>query len=207
MLKTVNPENKKNEYCRCTQNINEFCKLLYSGIFSRRDIEDFLKVNTDCAYDYINKISEYVCEKYANDVALYIELAKNYLNRNINEAIKYLNLYKQKGVNNIEGLLLLAKLYRQKGAMSKFRNIVRSIEVNNQTLISVIEELLDSYLFDKKVNYSKSKIIKIIKGFYKKKSEDDVYILDKILNKIIDNKILDANLKNIKNNIKIKLQY
>lgn len=179
------------------QNTNEFGKLLYAGIFSKRDIEDYLKVNPDCADDYINKISEYICEKYENDLALYIELAKNYLNRNINEAIKYLNLYKQKGGNNKEVLFLLAKLYRQKGFISKFRNIIRSIELDSETPISVIEELFDSYLFDKKINYSKPKIIKIIKCFNKKKSENDICILGKILNKIIDNKILDANLKNM----------
>jgi hypothetical protein len=49
------------------------------------------------------------------------------------------------------------------------------MDVNNETPISVIEELLDSCLFDKKINYSRSKIIKIIKSFYKKKSKMDLY--------------------------------
>ncbi|MFA7675566.1 MAG: hypothetical protein WCY38_05820, partial [Endomicrobiia bacterium] len=179
------------------QDINEFGKLLNNGIFSKSDIDDFLKTNPDCADDYMNKISEYVCEKYKNEITLYIELGKNYLNRNTNEAIKYLNYYKKKGGNNKEVLFLLAKLYRQKGFVSKSKDIITNIDLDKETPISVIEELFDIYLLDKKINSSKSGIIKIIKYLNNNKSKDNIHILGKILNKIIDNKILDKNLNNI----------
>jgi len=119
--------------------ITEFQKILKSDNFSKNEIEDFLKANPDCSDIYIKEITMYVCEKYKNEINIYLEIAKCYLNRNTDESIKYLEIYKSNGGNNQDALILLMKLYRNIGKLNKALEIAGSINCDNNR--EAIEEV------------------------------------------------------------------
>ena len=111
--------------------IQEFKNILYKNIFNKYDIEEFLKNNMVFDIAYVREIEKYINEKYKNEINLYLELAKYYLNKDINKSIKYLEQYMANGGQDQAALMLLIKLYRDIGNLKKVFKIVKNIKFNN----------------------------------------------------------------------------
>ncbi|MDD4165886.1 MAG: radical SAM protein [Endomicrobiaceae bacterium] len=164
--------------------ITEFQKILKSDNFSKNEIEDFLKANPDCSDIYIKEITMYVCEKYKNEINIYLEIAKCYLNRNTDESIKYLEIYKSNGGNNQDALILLMKLYRNIGKLNKALEIAGSINCDNNR--EAIEEVFGVLMLldvnDKRFKQNLENIFKYVDNY---KNKDKKNLFDRISNEML----------------------
>ena len=169
------------------QNINEFGRMLNSGMFDKNDIEEFLKNNSECHEEYIKAITEYVNLKYSRETGIYLEIAKSYLTKDLDQSIKYMEIYKANGGKNQDALILLMKLYIDKGNSEKAIKIAENINLSNgQTAIKeifgVFILLLES---TEKFKQQLDNIIKYIDNYgYEDKKEFLNRILSEILRKI-----------------------
>jgi|GEM_PF-851172 len=176
------------------KDINEFGKLLNTGIFSKEIIENFLKINPDCSDDYINIISEYICEKYKNETNIYIEMARCNLNRDVKKSIKYLETYKINGGDNQDVLMLLLKLYREKGSVNKAIKLADNINFNNN--IEIIEIIFNIYLSGKICEKNKQKFKNIFMEIDKYNSNDKKQLLNKMVMELL-NKVRNENCEHL----------
>ena len=203
------------------QGIEKFQKILNDDFFCKYDIEEFLKTNPKCSDDYIKAIAEYVNVKYKNEINIYLEIAKNYLNKDVNESIKYMEIYKSNGGINQDALMLLMKLYRDKGSTDEAIQIAENINFNNkQTTIEEVfavcmllitdtekfkqqlEDILiciDNYNNKDKEEFLNQILTEILKKIKSENCENLIFIVLKNLNNLI--------LRNKKLQVKTVLSY
>ena len=177
------------------QDVNEFGRLLDTGIFSKEHIEHFLKTNPKCLDDYINKIiSKYIRKKYKNETNIYLEMARYNLSRDIKKSIKYLEIYKINGGNNQDVLMLLLKLYRDEGSITKAIELADSINFDNN--IERIEIIFHIYLSGNNCENNKQKFKNILMEIDKYSTNDKKHLLNKMLIDLL-NKVRSENCEHI----------
>ncbi|GAB1401806.1 hypothetical protein MASR1M68_07170 [Elusimicrobiota bacterium] len=178
------------------QNINEFGRMLNSGMFDKNDIEEFLKNNSECPEEYIKAITEYVNLKYSSKTSIYLEIAKSYFNKNSDEFIKYMEMYRANGGKNQNALIVLMRLYIDKGNSIKAMEIAKNINLNDVPQTEIKELFVVFMLLLENIARVKQQLENIIKQIDNYNYEDKKGFLNRILKELLE-KIKSKNCKNL----------
>lgn len=93
----------------------------------------FFKIYNGDDIDYVNKLTEIINKNFPNEIQIYIEIAKFFIDKDRKRSICYFERYVDKNnFENIDVAVLLAKLYVENKDIDKAKNLLLKIKHNNK---------------------------------------------------------------------------